>query len=143
LPQTHRIVKKSIENAVYINVDRKQLIKSIYYIAQYVVDRTPEGSLIDMSVNRATDTFSVEISIAYEGNGSLHEDKQNFLRPLLDFKNLETELNLPIAHKIIEGHHGTLDVKREGKNNIFMIILPIFDRRGSAASFKGGYVNEQ
>lgn len=143
LPPTHRVVKKSIENTVYINIDKKQMIKSIYYLVQNIVDRTPQGVLIEMSVNRAFDTYSVEIPIAYEGEKPLQEGTKNFLKPLLDIKNLETELNFPIAHKIIEGHNGTLNIKREGNSNIFVIRLPIIDRRGSEVSFKGGYVSEQ
>lgn len=143
LPQTHKLVKKLYENAVYINIDKKHLMKSIYYLVQSIVDSTPQGSLIDMSVHRVPDSFSVDISIAYEGGSPLQEFKQHFLKPLLDIKNLETELNLPIANKIIEGHNGSFDIRREGNANIFVIRLPILDRRGSTVSFKGGYVSEQ
>ncbi len=84
----------------------------------------------------------VEISIKYEGDEFTDEEKQSLLKPLLDIDNLGTELNVPISHKIIEKHNGSLDIKSEGGSNTFIIKLPLIDRRSPAISIDKGDINE-
>jgi two-component system, sporulation sensor kinase E len=116
----------------FVNADKKLLIKALYYIVMNIVDRVPEGTPITMSANTTIWGLpSMEISIKYEGDEITEEEKQNLLKPLLDIDNLGTELNVPISHKIIEGHKGSLDIKSENGNNIFIIRLPGIERRGN------------
>ena len=116
----------------FVNADKKLLIKALYYIVMNIVDRVPEGTPITMSANTTIWGLpSMEISIKYEGDEITEEEKQNLLKPLLDIDNLGTELNVPISHKIIERHKGSLDIKSENGNNIFIIRLPGIERRGN------------
>jgi hypothetical protein len=84
-----------------------------------------------------------EILISYASDESIEVGKKDLLKPLLDIDHLGTELNIPISHKIIEGHNGELDVKSEEGINAFVIKLPIVDRRSSKVSVKGGHISEQ
>ncbi|RJQ14454.1 MAG: PAS domain-containing protein [Nitrospiraceae bacterium] len=144
LPRTHRISRKLMDGSFYVSADRRQLIKAIYYLVQSIVDMTPDGTAIEMNAIAARDALFVEISIVYEGGCRVEEVRRNLLKPLLDINNLETELNVPISHKIIEGHNGNLDIKNEGGANAFVIRLPVLDdRRGASVPFKGGSVAGQ
>ncbi|MBI5056892.1 MAG: PAS domain-containing protein [Nitrospirae bacterium] len=143
LPPTHKISKNLTDKVFYINADKRQLVKAIYYIVQSIIDKTPDGALIMINARIIMqDSFSAEITIMYEGD-KLLEEEQNLSKPLFDIDNLDTELNVPISRKIIDGHAGSLDIKSKEGMNTFIISLPVLDRRGSAVSFKGGYVNEQ
>jgi nitrogen-specific signal transduction histidine kinase len=84
------------------------------------------------------DVPSVEIAISYAGDDLIRDGKQDLLTPLLDIKHLGTELNIPISHKIIEGHGGILDMKSGDGLNYFIIKLPMLDRRSANISIEGG-----
>ena len=142
MPQTHSFSHHLTDKVFYLNADKKQIVKSIYYIILCIIDRTPEGSVIEMSTStRMHDIPSIEISISYSGDESAKEGKQDLLKPLTDINHLGTELNVPISQKIIEGHSGSLDLKSEGDINTFVIRLPIVDRRSSNVSARGGHIS--
>jgi two-component system, sporulation sensor kinase E len=133
-----------IDKSFYVNADKKQLLKAIYYLVLNIIDKTPDGTSIKMNANIFMDRpSSVEILITYDGDESVEDGKQDLLKPLLDIKNLGTELNVPISNKIIEGHGGSLDIKCKEGINTYLIRLPIIDRRGATVSYEGGCVGEQ
>ncbi len=144
IPQTHTFSKQGIDKSFFINADKKFLIKAIYYLVLSIVDRTPQGTLITMSAKTIMKgSPSVEISIKYEGDEFTDEEKQSLLKPLLDIDNLGTELSVPICNKIIERHNGSLDIKSEKGSNIFIIKLPVIDRRGTTISIRREHVSGQ
>lgn len=137
IPKGYKFSTEGVDGAIFLNVDKKLLIKAIYYIILSIVDRTPEGTSIIMSARAIMRGVpSVEILIKYEGNKFTDEEKQNLLKPLLEIDNLGRELNVPICHKIIEAHNGSLDIKSENGMNIFIIKLPAIDRRGAQVSIE-------
>ncbi|MEW6410541.1 MAG: histidine kinase dimerization/phospho-acceptor domain-containing protein, partial [Nitrospirota bacterium] len=141
IPETHKFSRLGIDSeSFFINADKKLLIKAIYYLILHIVDRTPQGTLITMSAKTIIkDPPCVEISIKYDGDEFTDEEKQSLLKPLLDIDNLGTELNVPISHKIIEKHNGSLDIKSDGGSNTFIIKLPLIDRRSPAISIDKGH----
>ncbi len=144
IEEGYEIVTEPMSNTFFINADRKLLIRAFYYIVLNIVDRVPVGTSIIMGakVNMRGLPY-VEILVKYKGNEITEEEKQDLLKPLLDISNLGMELNVPISHKIIEGHSGSLDVKRDDVNNIFIIRLPIIDRRNAAVSKEEEHVDRQ
>ncbi len=131
IPGDYKFLNQGIEGAVFINVDKKLLIKAIYYLILCIIDRAKDGAFITMNGRKIMqDPPYLEISIQYSGQEISEEEKKNLLRPLLDINNLGTELNIPISHKIIEGHNGSIDIKSTEGSNTFIIKLPIIDRRG-------------
>ncbi len=132
LPDTHKFSNTPIEKSFYVNADKKQLAKAIYYLILNIVDRTPDGTFISVTSEADySEDSSIGITITYGGDESIREGKKALLKPLLDINHLGKELNVPISDKIIEGHEGSLEIKNEGDINIFIIKIPIFDRRNS------------
>ncbi|MBI4682910.1 MAG: GAF domain-containing protein [Nitrospirae bacterium] len=131
LPETHKLSRQMFTDKVYyINADKKQLIKAVYYLVLSIIDWTPDGTSITISADRIMqDKTSVEVSIKYSGGETIDSFKESLLKPLLDINHLGTELNVPLSHKIIEGHGGHLDMKNEGDINIFIFTLPVVDSR--------------
>jgi signal transduction histidine kinase len=130
IPSGYKFEKGEIDSSLFIEADRKFLIKAIYYIVLSIVEKVPVGTLITVSAKSGTS--SVEISLKYDGSELTDEDKESLKRPLTDLDNLSMELNLPISRKIIEAHNGSLDIKSENGSNFFIIRLPLMERRTAA-----------
>ncbi len=142
IPETHKFSKQLTDKTLYISIDRKNLIKSVYYLMLSIIDRTPDGTFITMNTNAVVQEVpSVEIAISFAGDELISDGKQDLLKPLLDIKHLGTELNIPISHKIIEGHGGSLDIKSAEGINTFIIKLPILERRSANISIEGGRIS--
>jgi len=141
MPETHKFSLQIMDHAFYIRADKKQLVKAFYYLVLSIIDRTPDGTEISMNATSVFEGDSlIEISITYGTDTSLREGKDNLLKPLLDITHLGTELNVPISHKIIEGHNGILDLINEGDIDTFIVRLPILERRSSIYT-RGGDVS--
>ncbi|NOZ69407.1 MAG: PAS domain-containing protein [Deferribacteres bacterium] len=130
IPETHRFSVKMFNRPFYVHADKKQLIKAIYYLVLNIVDRTPGGTHITMSAGTIMgEVLSAVISIKYRGGQSMDRGKKTFPRQLTDINNLGAELNVPISHKIIEGHNGNLDAKSESSTSSFIIRLPVVEKK--------------
>jgi len=135
IPSGYKFVKGEIDDSLFIEADRKFMVKAIYYIVMSIIENVPVGKLITVSAKSiACVPSSVEISIKYEGIEMTDEEKESLLRPLTDLKNLSLELSLPISRKIIEAHHGKLYIRFENGSNSFIIKLPLVERRPAALS---------
>ncbi|MEW6600105.1 MAG: histidine kinase dimerization/phospho-acceptor domain-containing protein [Nitrospirota bacterium] len=142
IPETHKFSKQLTDKNLYVSIDRKNVIKSVYYLVLHIIDRTPDGTYITMNANPLLqDVPSVEIAVSFAGEEVSGDAKQDLLKPLLDIKHLGTELNIPISNKIIEGHGGSLDMKSGNGLNTFIIKLPILDRRSTNISIEGGRIS--
>ncbi|MDP3297219.1 MAG: histidine kinase dimerization/phospho-acceptor domain-containing protein [Thermodesulfovibrionia bacterium] len=132
IPEDYKFLNQGVDGSVFINVDKKLLIKAIYYLVLCIIGRAEKGTFITMSGRTIMqDPPRIEISIKYNGQEIPDEEKENLLKPLLDINNLGSELNMPISHKIIEGHNGSIDIKSADNSNAYIIMLPTLDRRSA------------
>jgi len=143
LTEKHKLTKQLVSKVFYINADKKQLVKAIHYLLLSIIDRTPNGTSINLTSGvTMSDLSFAEITLSFAGEKVLEEGKQKLLKPLLDIEDLGVELNIPISHKIIEGHKGTLDIQsREGVNS-FVIRFPIIESNQAPISIEEGHINE-
>ncbi|MCK5427506.1 MAG: hypothetical protein KAJ34_07400, partial [Thermodesulfovibrionia bacterium] len=126
----YKFLNQGVEGSVFIHADKKLLIKAIYYLIINIIGRAKRDTFITMSAKTVMqDPPSIKISIEYNGEEITADERQNLLKPLLDINSLGTELNLPISHKIIEGHKGGINIESENGTNTFIIDLPSIDRR--------------
>jgi nitrogen-specific signal transduction histidine kinase len=144
LPVSHRLSKILSDTHLTINIDKRQMLKAIYYIISNIIDMTPEGTLIRIGTygTKPEEPF-LEISIEFTQTGTTVKDKKALLKPLLDIEHLGTELNIPISHKIIEAHEGSLDIRSFDKLHSFIIKLPLVERRDAQVSSEEGWVRGQ
>lgn len=142
IPEGLKFMKQGADSPVYVNVDRKLLIKAIYYLVFSIVDKAEEGTSITMSVStNFHDRSAVAITIKYSGRELSDSERQSPLKPILDIDNLGTELNIPISQKIIEGHNGTLEIKSQDENNIFIVKLPLSEISGTEIPIERGQLH--
>jgi polar amino acid transport system substrate-binding protein len=139
IPQTHKVSVQRTDKVYYISADKKQLIKAIYYLILNIIDRTADGTSITLKTNIEDETNQlIEIVLSFEGDGPLQDEMNKLLKPILDIDHLGTELNIPISHKIVEGHEGSLTFRNMEGINAFVIQLPIFERRTTNMSVEEG-----
>ncbi|MBI4697677.1 MAG: PAS domain-containing protein [Nitrospirae bacterium] len=132
IPRDYKILFEGIRDSVLISVDKRLLIKAIHFFVLYIVERSKKGSTITMSARVIMkDPPGVEILLKYSGEEISETERKNLLTPLHDIDGLGTEMNMPISHKIIEGHEGSIDIQSEEGSNTFIIRLPAVDRRAS------------
>jgi signal transduction histidine kinase len=69
---------------------------------------------------------AVEIMIADTGSGISEENRKKLFSPFFTTKKDGTGLGLAITYRIIENHHGTINVASEpGKGTTFTVKIPI------------------
>jgi polar amino acid transport system substrate-binding protein len=127
IPSSHKFLKQNLDKSVFINADKKLLVKALYYLVLSTVERTPGGAFITLSATAQEGTPYVEISIKYSGKEFTDKEREDLLKPLLDIDSLGAELNIPISQKVIEGHGGSLSIKSEKGSNSFVIKLIAVD----------------
>jgi nitrogen-specific signal transduction histidine kinase len=128
LPATHKLVYHSDNDFITINADRKNLIKAFYYLAESIVEMTPDGALINMhSILKEGEFPVVEVVMKSVGIASVIEGKDDLLDPFLDMNHLGSGLNVPLCQKIIEKHGGTLEIRNDNGVSSFVVTLPVLN----------------
>jgi nitrogen-specific signal transduction histidine kinase len=139
-----KILSQIGNRAVFINADRKLLIKAFYYLVLSIVERIKDGTDITISARSLMRGLPlVEILIKFGGDEFTGDEKENLLKHLLEIDNLGAELNVPISHNIIENHEGSLDIRSQKDGNMFIIKLPIIDRRSVSLQEEEGRFEQQ
>lgn len=112
--------------AVRLDVDLfKQAILNLLLNAQQAM---PEGGTITFQAQaeEPADGGKVSLSIIDSGNGIAADNLNRVFEPFFSTRKGGSGLGLPTTRRIIEGHHGEIDVQSEvGKGTKFTIHLPV------------------
>ena len=88
---------------------------------------------ITVSIERQDE--SAAIVVTDNGRGIPPETLPNIFRPFYTTKGNGTGLGLSLARRIVEEHHGRIDVSSAiGKGSRFVVLLPFIRERGSAVA---------
>ncbi len=131
---------KSTEKGVYIRwtanedldevmLDPKGIRRCLLNLVSNAVDACEGrggGGLVDVSSEVAADGM-FHIKIADNGCGMAEEDREKLFQMFFSTKGSKgTGLGLPVTHKIISEHKGSIEVDSElGQGTCFTIILPL------------------
>jgi len=81
----------------------------------------------------------VAISVSDTGKGIPPQDLPNIFRPFYTTKGNGTGLGLSLARRIVEEHHGKIEViSSTGQGTKFTVLLPIEKKTAAAAGFQSG-----
>ncbi len=82
-----------------------------------------EGKIVISTALRKDD--KIEISVRDNGCGVSHEQQQRIFEPFFTTKDKGVGLGMAIVHRIIEAHHGSIEIdSEEGRGSTFTIRLP-------------------
>ena len=80
---------------------------------------------MNIKISPDDDGKFVNFEISDTGNGIPAENLSKIFEPYFSTKETGTGLGLAIAHKIVDVHHGTIDVESiEGEGTKFTVKLP-------------------
>jgi signal transduction histidine kinase len=108
-------------------LDPDKMVRVFHNIASNAMDAMSEGGMLRVRVDQNDQNLCVEF--ADTGHGMTEEIKAKIFQPFFTFgKALGTGLGLAIVKKIIDDHHGSVEVASEvGKGTIFRLSIPKLD----------------
>jgi signal transduction histidine kinase len=128
-PQIERgkiAVKKEFEPLPFITVDKEQIKQVILNLLINAIQAMPKVGRLDLSSRVSREGHWIELIIQDSGIGIPPEDIDKLFDPFFSTKEGGMGLGLSIAHRIIDQHHGKIEVESNpGKGTRFTISLPI------------------
>lgn len=106
------------------NLDADLLKQAFLNLVLNSIQAMPEGGIL--TVESARRDGRIEVKIVDTGMGISAENRKKLFSPFFTTKKDGTGLGLAITYRIIQNHHGTIDVESEtGKGSTFTITIPV------------------
>jgi signal transduction histidine kinase/putative methionine-R-sulfoxide reductase with GAF domain len=119
-------VEKEFQALPIILMDREQIKQAILNLLMNAIQAMPEGGRLVLSGRNSEDGQWIYISIRDSGMGISEEDINKLFDPFFSTKEGGIGLGLSITHRIIDQHHGKIEVESTPeKGTLFTIWLPI------------------
>jgi len=129
-------VQKEFRSLPPITIDREQMKQVVLNLLLNAIQAMPEGGRLGLSSQVPEDNQWIQLSIRDSGIGIPPEDMNKLFDPFFSTKEGGIGLGLSIAHRIIDQHHGKIEVEsRLGKGTLFTIWLPMGQRKEDANPF--------
>ena len=123
-------VQKEFQDLPMILMDREQMKQVALNLLLNAVQAMPKGGTLMLRGQNSKDGQWITISIQDSGVGVPNEDMNKLFDPFFSTKEGGIGLGLSIAHRIIDQHHGKIEVESDpGKGTLFTIWLPIHNER--------------
>jgi PAS domain S-box-containing protein len=104
--------------------DEGQLAQVVLNLLINALQAMPSGGVLTVTTRRVDDW--AELAVADTGEGIPHESLPHVFDPYFTTRPGGVGLGLPIAHRIVEGHQGTIDVESQaGKGTRLVVRLPL------------------
>ncbi len=108
-----------------IRVDRDRLVQVLLNLTQNSIAAMPDGGKLILKASWFGELQTVRISVKDTGYGISEQDLPRLFDPFFTTKTRGTGLGLAIVRKIIDAHHGEVEVQsEEGKGTIVTVSLP-------------------
>ncbi len=120
------IVEKEFQPLPMILMDREQMKQAMLNLLLNAIQAMPEGGQLNLSGKNSKDGQWVQLSVQDSGMGILPEDMDKLFDPFFSTKEGGVGLGLSITHRIIDQHHGKIEVESfPEKGTVFTVWLPI------------------
>lgn len=128
-PQMERqkiLVQKDFQALPMVLLDREQMKQALLNLLLNAVQVMPSGGKLTLSGQNTEDGQWIQISIRDTGMGIPDENLDKLFDPFFSTKEGGIGLGLSITHRIIDQHHGKIEVESSpGKGTVFTVWLPI------------------
>ena len=120
-------VNKRFETLPLITVDKEQIKQVILNLLINAIQSMPGGGELSIGGQFSKDGYWVELTVQDSGMGIPPEDMDRLFDPFFSTKEGGIGLGLSIAHRIIDQHHGKIEVESNpGRGTCFILSLPVF-----------------
>jgi signal transduction histidine kinase len=124
------VIQKEFQPLPPILMDREQMKQVALNLLLNAVQAMPEGGTLALRGRNSEDGQWIHISIQDSGMGIPGEDMNKLFDPFFSTKEGGIGLGLSIAHRIIDQHHGKIEVESTpGEGTLFTVWLPIHKER--------------
>ena len=129
-------VLKEFESLPPATIDKEQMKQVILNLLMNAIQAMPRAGRLGLSGRVSRDGHWVELTIQDSGIGIPPEDMDKLFDPFFSTKEGGIGLGLSIAHRIIDQHHGKIEVEsNSGKGTRFTLSLPISSEEEDADHF--------
>ena len=123
-------IVREFQNVPEIEADPDQLPQVFSNLILNAIQAMPEGGRLVVALREGKKienvVQSVQIEVSDTGHGINPTNLARLFDPFFTTKYAGTGLGLTIAHSIVDGHRGSIDVKSEiGKGTAFIVTLPL------------------
>ncbi len=121
------LIKESSHDQLYCSGDLEQLKQVCFNLILNAIQAMPDGGelRIKASYNKSTTGNCVDVEIADNGSGIASELMERIFTPFFTTKEGSTGLGLCIVYRVIEAHHGTIQIDSvEGRGTTVSIRIP-------------------
>jgi signal transduction histidine kinase len=120
------VVKREFQTLPIVMMDSEQMKQAILNLLLNAIQAMPVGGYLTLRGRNSIDGQWINISIQDSGVGIPDEDMNKLFDPFFTTKEGGIGLGLSIAHRIIDQHHGKIEVESmPGEGTLFTIWLPI------------------
>jgi signal transduction histidine kinase/putative methionine-R-sulfoxide reductase with GAF domain len=120
------VVEKEFQSLPIILMDREQMKQVFLNLLLNAIQAMPGGGHLTLRGQNSEDGQWIHISIQDSGIGISSENINKLFDPFFSTKEGGIGLGLSITHRIIDQHHGKIEVESApGKGTLFTIWLPI------------------
>ena len=120
----HRIELDLEPESALIVADRDQLSQLFWNLARNALQAMPEGGLLKLTGRRVGEIYRMEIRD--NGKGMSEEERAELFQPFKTFFGKGTGLGMAIVYRIIEEHHGNIEVdSRPGLGTVITVEIPV------------------
>jgi signal transduction histidine kinase len=126
-------VQKEFRSLPPITIDQEQMKQAVLNLLLNAIQAMPEGGRLKLSGLMPDGHQWIQLSIQDSGIGIPPEHMGKLFDPFFTTKEGGIGLGLSIAHRIIDQHHGKIEVESTpGKGTAFTIWLPTDQREKDA-----------
>jgi K+-sensing histidine kinase KdpD len=107
-----------------VKMDQDKMMRVFYNLASNARDAMPQGGSLVVSTERSNGNVKIEFKDS--GSGMPEEVRARIFEPFMTFgKKHGTGLGMAIVKKVIDDHHGKIEIDSEmGKGTTIRILLP-------------------
>jgi len=120
------VVEKEFQALPMIQMDPEQMKQAMLNLLLNAIQAMPQGGQLTLSGRNSKEGQWIHLSIEDSGMGISPEDIDKLFDPFFSTKEGGVGLGLSITHRIIDQHHGKIEVENAPeKGTIFTVWLPI------------------
>ena len=120
------VVEKEFQALPMIQMDPEQMKQAMLNLLLNAIQAMPQGGQLTLSGRNSKEGQWIHLSIEDSGMGISPEDIDKLFDPFFSTKEGGVGLGLSITHRIIDQHHGKIEVESiPEKGTIFTVWLPI------------------
>ncbi len=124
------VVQKNFQALPLVQIDREQIKQALLNLLLNAIQAMPQGGRLTLSGRNSADGQWIELSVQDTGVGISEEDMKKLFDPFFSTKEGGMGLGLSITHRIIDQHHGKIEVESTPeKGTLFNVWLPIHYER--------------